>query len=132
LPEKHKKQILKENFKEYWHQSKQHIISILLQSLGTSNRYDSSFHKKLLNVREFRNYFNENHDTEYGQTKWHGVLNGLDGHRILTDITEEFQLLIKEIDMILLKVEINNKDIISFLQRLQRLLNYNKETNLEY
>ena len=51
---------------------------------------------------------------------------------VLGDIAIEFELLIKEIDFVLSKIEMDNEEIIVFLKRLQTVLFHNRNIKLDY
>lgn len=126
FPERKKKTLLKENFKKYWLQTKMSIISILLYE-----SYPASLPEKLCDFRFFRKYFSEPHETEKMQTKWDWVLNHLSEDSIDL-IAIEFEWLIKEVDFLFSKIELNDDEIFSFLKRLQSVLYRHRKVRLDY
>ena len=126
FPERKKKALVKENFKQYWLQTKMNIISILLYK-----SYPATLPEELCDFRYFRKYFSEPHETEVWQTRWHWVLNHLSEDSIDL-IAVEFEWLIKEIDFLFSKIEVNDDEIFTFLTRLRSILYHNKKVRLDY
>lgn len=129
IPDIKKKQIIKQNFKLNWRQAKRNILDKLLSYSTNTSSFDLV--EKLCDFHYFREYFAEPHDFEHGQTKWDGVLNGL-SIEALNDINIDLKLLVKNIDFLLIHIEINDEELIAFLTRLQSAVHYNQYIRLDY
>lgn len=91
------------------------LIEIYLGAIG--DPWDSQLPQKLLDPREFSNYFGQKHTPD--QTRWHAVHNGLyeDG---LPQIAMECQLFVREVQFTLSTIGFENPEAIDFLNRLAR------------
>ena len=124
IPEKWKKQTIKQNFQKYWNHTRENIIWILLDACIQSGCHRNSradFAQSLCDFNKFRKYFNAKHDTEDRQTRWDGVLNGWSSEHI-SELAIEFDWLAREINFLLIKIDIKEDTLFSFLKRLQSSL----------
>jgi hypothetical protein len=92
-------------------------IEIYLGVIGDS--YDSHLPEKLLDAAEFRKYFSERYSSD--QNRWHAVHNGLYEYGV-PQVLLECELLSREIEFILIKLNIEDEEVSSFLKRLSRSL----------
>jgi len=92
-------------------------IGIYLGAIGDS--YDSELPEALIDPAAFRNYFSERHSTD--QNRWHAVHNGLYEYG-LPELVLECELLAREIEFALIKLNIEDEETSSSLKRLGRSL----------
>ena len=109
IPERRRKKIIKENFKLNYTLFKEECIAIFLSTLDSS--YESGLPKKLLSIEEFKQFFKEG--AGGNETRWHGVINGLD-KELLQKLNTQFEILSQEIDFFLNNVSLHDKEIFSF------------------
>jgi len=129
LPEKKRKAIIKKNFEEQYLFFKEECIYLFLSALGQSS--NNEIWEKLCNLEEFKNYFKENYNDS--QDRWHKVWQELDGP-LLEDLLIQLSILRDEVAFILNKMEINEKNVLSFFRLLsQRVYNFKaRGINMEY
>ena len=81
--------------------------------------YDSEIPESLLDAAEFRDYFSEPYASD--QNRWHAVHNGLYDYGV-PQLVLECELLAREIEFTLIKLNIEDESVSTFLKRLSRSL----------
>ena len=92
-------------------------IEIYLTAIGDS--WDSELPQQLLQPEAFRDYFSA-HFSE-SQNRWHAVHNGLYDYGV-PELIIESELLAREIEYTLVKLNIEDEEVEIFLKRLSRSL----------
>lgn len=115
FPNRQRKNLIKRNFKEQYKMFKRDTIGIFLSILRLSSDHDLT--SKLSDVKEFRNYFQEDYCDS--QNRWHGVLNGLDEY-YLKDLLVTLEIFRNEVAYVLNNVEINVPEAFAFFKRLSQ------------
>jgi len=105
--------LLKHQFRTF----KLACIEIYLGAIG--DVYDSDLPEKLLDAAVFRDYFSEQYSSN--QNRWHAVHNGLYEYGV-PQLVLECELLAREIEFTLIKLNIQDEEVSSFLKRLSRSL----------
>lgn len=120
VPEKRRKYIVKKNFRLSYISFKEECINIFLSALDIS--HDSDLTQSLLDVRIFREYFNENTAVDLTLTRWGYVINRLDvfaDEELLNRLFFQFDVMSQEIDFVLSSNSLCNKDFFDFLKRFK-------------
>ena len=92
-------------------------IEIYLTAIGRS--WDSELPEQLLQPEVFRDYFSA--PFSENQNRWHAVHNGLYGYGV-PELVLECELLAREIEYTLIKLNIDDEHVALFLKRLSRSL----------
>ena len=92
-------------------------IEIYLSAIGDS--WDSELPEQLLKPEAFRDYFSARHSES--QNRWHAVHNGLYEYGV-PELILECELLAREIEYTLVKLDIEDEEVASFLNHLSRSL----------
>ena len=92
-------------------------IEIYLSAIGDS--WDSELPEQLLQPEAFRDFFSARFSES--QNRWHAVHNGLYDYGV-PELVLECELLAREIEYTLVKLNIEDEVVASFLKRLSRSL----------
>ena len=92
-------------------------IEIYLSAIGDS--WESELPERLLEPAAFRDYFTARYSES--QTRWHAVHNGLYDYGV-PELVLECELFAREIEYTLIKLNIEDEGVASFLKRLMRSL----------
>lgn len=92
-------------------------IEIYLTAIGDA--WDSELPEQLLQPEAFKDYFSARFSAS--QNRWHAVHNGLYDYGV-PELLLECELLAREIEYTLVKLDIEDEDVASFLKRLGRSL----------
>ena len=85
----------------------------------------------LLDQEEFRRYFHI--EVSPGQTRWHAVMNALNGNQyLLRDIQHELETLREEILFALSNIDVHDEEVFAFLKRLSHAIHRLKDIQPEY
>lgn len=112
LPERRRKNIIKNNLKNSYKNFKENIIQILLwASIGT---HDSELPKELCDYKKFKEFFGKNRDE-----LWYAALNGLQFDQTrMNDLLIEIEMLANEVAYTLNNVMFTDPKIHSFFKLL--------------
>ena len=121
IPDRKRKRIIKNNFKQHYTQFKESSIFIFLSALGRGA--DFTLVKKLLILEEFKHYFKEeiNDDGDDGDDRWHSVINGMN-EKLLKDLIIELEVIYQEIEFFLNNTYIEDEEIFAFFKRFKSLI----------
>jgi len=108
FPNRQRKNLIKRNFEEQYKMFKSDTIKIFLSILDLGNDFDLL--SKLLDVKEFRDYF---------KNKLGGVLNGLDEY-YLKDLLVTLEIFRNEVAYVLNNVNISDPEVFVLLKRLSQ------------
>nr|WP_295709570.1 hypothetical protein [uncultured Halomonas sp.] len=116
LPEYFKKKRIKKNFISEYREFRRQIIQHILHN--SSEPYSVGLIDELTDVKEFKRYFY----TKVGDNKnrWYVFSNNLDS-KALTEILLEFESLKESIILLLVNIDIQNDEVVSFLHRLKTM-----------
>jgi hypothetical protein len=112
LPEKSRRDVLRDNLKRRYQAFKEDTIQTLLwASIGT---HDSQLPKELSDHNRFREFFDAN-----GKKHWYAALNGLQGNPDrIKNLLLEMELLANEVSYVLNNANITDAKVHSFFKRL--------------
>lgn len=117
IPEKRASQRTARLLSKHFRGFKITCTEIYLTAIGDS--WESELPEQLLRPERFRDYFTERFSED--QTRWHAVHNGLYDYGV-PELILECELLAREIEYTLTKLDIEDEDVASFLRRLSRSL----------
>jgi len=112
LPERGRKNLLRDNLSRRYRDFREDTIQILLwAAVGT---HDSTLPRELCDHRKFREFFDENKEEH-----WYAALNGLQGNKDrIDDLLLEMELFSSEVAYVLNNVSIQDSKVHAFFKRL--------------
>ena len=111
-----KREIVRSHLKAQYSQFRENIVSTLLRAEAGNYNIDGELSKKLVDIKEFRNHFNENN-----KKRWYDVLNGLEENKeTREDLIVEIDLLVQQITYALNNVEVEDKKSLMLLTRFSQ------------
>ncbi len=127
IPQKHKRDIIKNNFSKQYKDFKLNCIWIFLSVSEWSYSIDKQ--ESLYNLKAFKEFFKT--PAWNNQNNWHKVMNWLNDN-LLRELLIELEILKNEVSFILNNIDINDEDVFSFLKRLSQNICRFKSTTNEY
>jgi len=124
IPDRKRKRIIKNNFKQYYTQFKENSIFIFLSACGIGA--DITLVKKLLILEEFKHYFKEEIN-DSGDDRWHSAINEMN-EKLLKDLIVELDKLFHEIEFFLNITNIQDEEIFAFFTGFKSLIHSLKST----
>tara|TARA_R110000850_G_scaffold99642_2_gene206403 strand:- start:449 stop:1135 length:687 start_codon:yes stop_codon:yes gene_type:complete len=116
LPEYFKKIRIKKNFISEYKEFRRQIIQHILHN--SSEPYSVGLIDELTDVKEFKRYFYTK--VSDNKNRWYVFSNNLDS-KALTEILLEFESLKESIILLLVNIDIQNDEVVSFLHRLKTM-----------
>ncbi len=130
LPEKNRKNILKNTFKIHFKEFKRNAISLFLSEVQDSS-YNLEDIEKLLNFKNFREFFKEEH--KEGETNWDAIVNAFEQNEIFRkDLFIEMNILRDEVLFVLNNVKIKDENIFQFLKRLSQAVYRSQGSSIDH
>ena len=128
MPEYKRRKILRESLKSQYLQFKKSCIDVFLI---ISDSQECSNKEELLDLSEFRHYFNK--ENKNGESRWGAVANCLqENEYYLKEVIYYLQMLNEEIKYTRYSVSLNDPEIFEFLNRLSQLIARMESTEREY
>lgn len=117
IPEKNRKNILKNTFKIHIKEFKQNMISLFLSE--TKGVHNSEDEEKLLDFKNFRKFFKEEYQER--ETNWDAVINAFEQNQTFQeDLFVEMNILRDEVLFVLNNVKIKDENIFQLLKRISQ------------
>lgn len=119
--------IFESSFEKHYQMFKENMINIFC--VASQTQCSSENTKELTNLQKFRDFFKE--DTGDGQDRWHRVLNGLNDY-YLKQILDNMEILRKEVELALCKIDKYTPKQLSMLKELSSSLYRLRDVTIDY
>jgi hypothetical protein len=127
LPEKWKRDRLRQNLERAYSSFKDQSISLFLGCIQTSYAIDQI--ENLKDQKRFRDFFKEPYTQS--QEKWDGVANALDDWKIKT-LVVELEILMNEFQYTISAVDVADEDTFAFFKRISQSIYRSKNWSASY
>ena len=128
IPERLRKARIHRNLQRHYDAFRASCIATFLIASGSQEYHPREM---LFDQEEFRRYFKV--DVGNNQTRWHAVLNALNGNRyLLRDLQYELEILREELLYILSAIDVHDEEVFAFLKRLAHAIYRLKDVEPEY